>query len=64
MPRWMTSLDPEHWLRKAAYGAVQEAASAVSHVRDVNGLVTKLTECEYIEAAQISHRTWLRAARV
>ena len=55
MPRWMTSLDPEHWLRKAAYGAVQEAASAVSHVRDVNGLVTKLTECEYIEAAQISH---------
>ena len=33
----------------------QEAAAAVSHVRDVNGLVSKLTECEYIEAAQISH---------
>ena len=24
-------------------------------MRDVNGLVAKLTECEYIEAAQISH---------
>lgn len=54
LPHWITSLSPDHWLRKAAYSAVQQAASTITHVRDVNRLTETLRECEYIDSAQVT----------
>lgn len=54
LPRWITTLAPDHWLRSKTYAAVQEAAHGITHIRDVNMLVKELCECEYIENAQIS----------
>lgn len=54
LPHWITSLSPDHWLRKSTYSAVQQAASTITHVRDVNRLTETLRECEYIESAQVT----------
>lgn len=51
MPRWITSLGEDHWLRKAATDAVFEFARGVERVRDVGVNIGKLGACEYIDSA-------------
>lgn len=55
MPRWITSLKPDHWLRSAVCRAVEEAARDITHIREVNLLAGDLCSCEYIENASISN---------
>ena len=53
MPSWLMSLDSTHWLRESTFKAIEKSAHSVSHVRDVNTLVTEICTCEHIEASQI-----------
>ena len=55
LPRWITSLKPDHWLRSAVCKAVEEAAKDITHIREVNLLAGDLCSCEYIENASISN---------
>lgn len=54
LPRWISNLMPDHWLRAKVYAAVQASAAKVTHIRDVNRLVKELCGCEYIENARIA----------
>ena len=54
LPRWISNLAPDHWLRSKVYSAVQTSAAGVTHIRDVNRLVKELCGCEYIENARIA----------
>ncbi|MCR4924903.1 MAG: stage IV sporulation protein A [Clostridiales bacterium] len=53
LPKWISGLEPDHWLRKATYSAVQKSAENIEHIREVNMLVNDVCECEYIESANI-----------
>lgn len=54
LPRWISNLAPDHWLRSKVYASVQSSAAKVTHIRDVNRLVKELCGCEYIENARIA----------
>lgn len=53
MPSWLMSLDSKHWLRDSTFRTIEKLAHSVSHVRDVNTLVTEMFTCEHIETSQI-----------
>ncbi len=54
MPRWISSLEKGHWLRAAVYGAIQQAASHISRVRELSTVAEGLPQCEYIEEAKVA----------
>ena len=48
LPRWMMTLERDHWLRSAVYGCVREAAGRMQKMNDVQQCAAALEECEYI----------------
>ena len=53
-PSWLVSLPADHWLRSAAYAAVNTAAQEMKLVRDVAILTEELKNCEYITDARVT----------
>lgn len=53
MPKWVTMLGKEHWLKSSILGSVRAAAENVCHVRDVRGFSDKLSQSEYITDCSI-----------
>ena len=53
-PSWLVSLPADHWLRSAAYAAVNAAAQEMNLVRDVAILTEELKNCEYITDARVT----------
>ena len=53
-PSWLVSLPAAHWLRSAAYAAVNTAAQEMNLVRDVAILTEELKNCEYITDARVT----------
>ncbi|MBP1545270.1 MAG: stage IV sporulation protein A [Oscillospiraceae bacterium] len=53
MPRWITGLSCDHWLRKEIFGAVRGAASDVKTVRDAGNIAERLKSCESITYTDI-----------
>ena len=53
-PSWLVSLPADHWLRNAAYAAVNTAAQEMNLVRDVAILTEELKNCEYITDARVT----------
>lgn len=54
LPKWISNLACEHWLRSSVYSAVEEAARNIEHIREVNVFVNDICNCEYIENASIT----------
>jgi len=53
MPRWVTALDKDHWLKVGIYEAVKAAVSDLNHISDVSGITKEISKCEYITRAGI-----------
>ncbi len=53
MPRWLASLEKSHWLRSAVFSCIQDSASKVSKIRDVENIVSDVQKCEYVNNAGI-----------
>ncbi len=52
MPRWITMLEPGHWLQESIYTAIQEFAETVYQMKDVAKTSPKI-ECEYLKRVQV-----------
>lgn len=52
MPRWISTLEKDHWLRAAVYGAIQQAARKVTKIREVQSISEEVNECEYVLRAE------------
>ena len=52
MPKWITMLEPEHWLQAAVYTAAQEFAASISQMKDVVQQ-TQPIQCEYLKESRI-----------
>ncbi|MCI1955945.1 MAG: stage IV sporulation protein A [Oscillospiraceae bacterium] len=55
MPRWLSSLEKDHWLRSAVFSTIQQSASKVSKIRDVDTIVSDVQGCEYVQSANTIH---------
>jgi len=51
MPRWISRLRKEHWLKSNVFDALAIFASQIEKVRDVPGRLYVLDECEYVKQA-------------
>ena len=52
MPKWITMLEPDHWLQSAVYTAAGELAASVSQMKDVVQ-ADQPVRCEYLKASRI-----------
>ncbi len=53
MPRWINSLDKEHWLKKDVFGCIKQAASEIKGISDIKQAARKIADCECIENAEL-----------
>ena len=53
LPKWITALDVQHWMRRDICDAVLNAADGLQHIRDCNGMLEKMKECEQIRDCRI-----------
>ncbi|MBD5129708.1 MAG: stage IV sporulation protein A [Ruminococcaceae bacterium] len=51
MPRWITALDKEHWLKKDVFGCIKSAAADIVGINDVKTAADTISDCEYIKRA-------------
>lgn len=47
MPKWVTALDKEHWLRKELFACIRSAAANVSGISGIKGCADEISCCEY-----------------
>ena len=54
MPKWITALEKNHWLKSSVISAIRAAAENIKHIRDMTKLTERLSDSEYISGSQIS----------
>ncbi|MBQ5897993.1 MAG: stage IV sporulation protein A, partial [Oscillospiraceae bacterium] len=53
VPKWLVSLDREHWLRKAVMEPLVSSAKEISRISEIKNIVPKISECEYVKDASV-----------
>lgn len=51
MPRWITALEKEHWLKKDVFGCIKAAAEDIVGINDVKTAAEAISDCEYVKRA-------------
>ena len=54
LPKWLSTLSKDHWLRSSTFSAITELATNITHIREVKKLASDMCGCEYIENAFVS----------
>jgi stage IV sporulation protein A len=52
MPRWISSLEKDHWLRSSVFTCIRQSAAKVFKIRDVENIVTGMKNCEFVQNAK------------
>jgi len=55
IPKWIESLDDNHWLKVDIINAVKEAFRGITRIREIRGSVNRFDEFEFIKRAYIDH---------
>ena len=55
MPRWVTTLEKEHWLRSSLYATIKNAAKNILHIWDANSIADSISENEYVDKSRIDN---------
>ncbi len=55
MPKWINSLDKEHWLKKDILSALKEAAADVRGIVDIKNAASRLSDCQHISSAMLEN---------
>lgn len=54
MPKWVTSLEIDHWLRTSVYSSIEASAKNITKIRQVEEISASVRTCEHIESTKIS----------
>lgn len=54
MPKWVSSLEKEHWLRSSIFSSIQKSARNAEKIREVSDIADRISECGYIRYAETS----------
>ncbi|MCL2461569.1 MAG: stage IV sporulation protein A [Defluviitaleaceae bacterium] len=52
-PKWVETLQPEHWLKKHMIGAVRSGLSCISKLRELKDAVLSIEASEYVKKAYV-----------
>ncbi|MFZ2539833.1 MAG: stage IV sporulation protein A [Oscillospiraceae bacterium] len=55
MPRWVNSLEKDHWLKTSVFGSIKSSAINAQHICDINSVTTKICDCEHITKCSIDN---------
>lgn len=53
MPKWVTSLESEHWLRKSVFSTIKESAQSIEKIRQIQDTTKAIEDCEHVAFAEI-----------
>lgn len=53
MPKWINSLEKEHWLKSSILTNIKKSAEKISHVRDVEKLTEEIAQGDYIFSSDV-----------
>ena len=53
MPRWISALPKDHWLKSAVFSAIKVSAQPLRHVNEVSSIPEKIKECEYMARTSV-----------
>lgn len=54
IPKWVTSLEKEHWLKSSIISSIRSAAENIRHIRDITDFSERMKSGEYISDALIT----------
>ena len=54
MPRWVSGLEKEHWLRSRLFSVIQSSAKNIRRLREVSDAAESISGCEYVVRAETS----------
>ncbi len=54
LPKWITSLSPDHWLRKEIFTSIENSAANLVHIRDIANLTETIGQCENVDLSDIA----------
>ena len=64
LPPWVDALPADHPIKAGLYDAIRQSTGQLRHIREVEGVIAALGECEHISEARItSHRPGHRRGR-
>ena len=55
VPKWVTSLDSDHWLRRSIIEAIGDSAKGITRLRDISDACAGMCGCEYIERSDVKN---------
>ncbi len=55
IPKWLSSLEKNHWLRSEVYNSIQNSAAEIEKIRQIQTACTDFQRCEYITNASIEN---------
>lgn len=53
MPRWITTLEKDHWIRSEVFSNIEKAASNITKIREVQDITKDISECKFIKAVEL-----------
>ncbi len=54
IPRWLVSLDKDHWLKKDVFNAIRQNAQTMQKIREIQDVLENIAKCEHIKRANLS----------
>lgn len=51
MPKWITALPKDHWLKKSVFDCIKEQAAKITGINDIKTAASSISECEYVKRA-------------
>lgn len=54
MPKWVSNLEKDHWLRSSVYSSIKEASKSISRIKEIQNIINDVATCEHINAARAS----------
>ena len=55
LPPWVDALPQEHPIKAALYGAIRQGAGQLHRIRDVDGAIGTMRECEQVSQARVTN---------
>ena len=47
MPKWITALDRDHWLRRELFSTIKSAAAKIDGISSIKSCADEISDCEY-----------------
>lgn len=52
IPKWLISLEKDHWLKSCVFSAIKDSFQNISKIREIEYTTKDLVNCEYINSAK------------